>query len=207
VLIDLHTATRGTIHLAVLDGGHVLYLEKIAGEANVHSHSAVGGRLPASCTATGKVLLALSENGQAQLDLLRAEELPQLTSRTVTSLGDLHRQLAQIRGRGFAVEVEETMPQYGSIAVPVVSSDGRVLAAISVTESSSRLTVRRLLPELRSAAATAARAIDRALLAYADGELSPLGRAPGPRAGAAAAGPSPARLPCALPSHTARAAG
>lgn len=207
VLIDLHTATRGTVHLAVLDGGHVLYLEKIAGEANVHSHSAVGGRLPASCTATGKVLLALSEGGRAQLDLLQAENLPRLTSRTVTSFGDLRRQLAQIRSSGFAVEVEETRPQYGSIAVPVVSSDGRVLAAVSVTESSSRLTVRRLLPELRSAAATVARAIDRAMLADGDDALIPPGRTAGPRAGAAAAEPSPARLPCVLASRTARAAG
>lgn len=164
VLTDLFTVTRATIHLAVLDGGHVLYLEKIAGEASVHSHSQVGGRLPASCTATGKLLLATSAEGADQLEFLAVSGLPRLTSRSVSSFAQLDRQLAQIRAQGFAVEVEETMPRYGSVAVPVISADGVIHAAVSATESSSRLAVRQLLPELRRSAARIARSTVQATI-------------------------------------------
>ncbi|MGW4489510.1 IclR family transcriptional regulator [Amycolatopsis sp. NPDC004368] len=159
VLTDLFTVTRATIHLAVLDGGHVLYLEKIAGGANVLSHSQVGGRLPATCTATGKMLLAATPAGAEQLETFKATALTRLTSRTVASFQDLERQLTRIRAQGFAVEVEETLPRYASVAVPVISTDGAVHAAVSATDSARRLAVNTLLPELRRAAATIARAI------------------------------------------------
>jgi DNA-binding IclR family transcriptional regulator len=167
-LTDLFATTRAAIHLAVLDGNHVLYLEKVAGEANIHSHSRVGGRLPASCTATGKLLLATSTGVEDQLDHFAETGLPHLTSRTVSSLDELRRQFSLIRDRGFAIEIEETLPGFGSIAVPVTGADGTVHAAVSATATATRLVPQRLLPELRSAATVIARAMDRAMLKAAD---------------------------------------
>jgi DNA-binding IclR family transcriptional regulator len=203
-LTDLFATTRATIHLAVLDGSHVLYLEKFAGEANVHSHSRVGGRLPASCTATGKLLLALSPSAEEQLDHFAETGLPHLTSRTVSSLDELRRQLSLIRARGFAIEIEETLPGFGSIAVPVAGADGTVHAAVSAAAEASRLVPRRLLPELRSAAAAIARAMDRAMLTAAD--VRPPLR-DGSRAEREVRGSGEEPLPSAPASRTADVAG
>src|SRR5882757_2772111 len=58
ILGDLRDATHETVHLAVLDGSEVLYVEKLVGHHGPPLHSRVGGRLPAHCTAVGKALLA-----------------------------------------------------------------------------------------------------------------------------------------------------
>ncbi|QKV73803.1 IclR family transcriptional regulator [Amycolatopsis sp. Hca4] len=163
-LADLFAATRATIHLAVLDGAHVLFLEKVAGEANIHSHSRIGGRLPAPATATGKVLLATSPDVDEHLARFAEAGLTHLTSRTVSSVDDLRKQLTVVRAKGFALEIEETMPGVGSLAVPITGADGTVRAAVSTTAPVARLVPKRLLPELRTAAAAIARALDRALL-------------------------------------------
>ncbi|MET8999183.1 IclR family transcriptional regulator [Amycolatopsis sp. NPDC004169] len=163
-LADLFAATRATIHLAVLDGAHVLFLEKVAGEANIHSHSRIGGRLPAPATATGKVLLATSPDVDEYLARFAEAGLTHLTSRTVSSVDDLRKQLTVVRAKGFALEIEETMPGVGSLAVPITGADGTVRAAVSTTAPVARLVPKRLLPELRTAAAAIARALDRALL-------------------------------------------
>ncbi|TDC79840.1 IclR family transcriptional regulator [Streptomyces hainanensis] len=160
-LTDLYTSTRATIHLAVLDGTHVLYLEKIAGRANIHSHSQIGGRLPAWCTATGKVLLAGSPASRQQVERLAESGLPSLTERTVVSADALRRQLAVVAERGFALEAGETLSGYGSLAVPVIGEDGTVHAAVSATAPVAQVTAQRLLPPLRATAAGIARAMDR----------------------------------------------
>jgi DNA-binding IclR family transcriptional regulator len=163
-LADLFAATRATIHLAVLDGAHVLFLEKVAGEANIHSHSRIGGRLPAPGTATGKVLLTAAPDLDEHLARFSEAGLTHLTSRTVSSVDDLRKQLTVVRAKGFALEIEETMPGVGSLAVPVTGADGTVHAAVSTTAPVARLAPGRLLPDLRTAAVTIARALDRALL-------------------------------------------
>ena len=60
-LNELHRATGLVVHLAVLDGADVVYLEKIAGALGAAVPTRVGGRQPAHCTAVGKALLAFSD--------------------------------------------------------------------------------------------------------------------------------------------------
>lgn len=172
-LVDLFTATRGTTHMAVLDGVHVLYLEKVAGEASVHTHSEVGGRLPASCTATGKALLALSPGGEAAVGHYERAGLHAPTARSVATTDALRRQLAEVRERRFAVELGETLSGYGSLAAPVAGADGVVFAAVSVTLPVSRLAVGRLVPVVQATAARIARAVERKIAGpfSATGEL------------------------------------
>jgi DNA-binding IclR family transcriptional regulator len=161
LLVDLFAATRAAIHLAVLEGGHVLYVEKVAGEANVRTHSEVGGRLPATCTATGKMLLAVRPESAAVLDRLEKTGVARPTSRSAASPSELKVQLAEFRKKGYAVEIEETLVGYGSVAVPVLGSDGEVYAAISATLPINRLYVTRLVPQLHATAVGIARAVER----------------------------------------------
>lgn len=164
LLVDLFAATRATVHLAVLEGSHVLYVEKVAGEANILTHSEVGGRLPATCTATGKVLLATRPEGEAVVAGLAGTDLVRPTSRSTRTPEALRAQLVEVRRAGFAVEREETKVGFGSVAVPVVGADGSVSAAVSTTLPTDRLATARLVPALRATANGIARAVERRLL-------------------------------------------
>jgi len=162
-LVDLFAATRATIDLTVLDEAHVLLLEKVAGEASVHAFPEIGSRLPASCTATGKVLLALRPEGAEIVQHYERMGLPLATSRSVATPTALGEQLSDVRRRGFAVEVHETLTGSGSVAVPVTGFDGTVHAAVSATLPANGLSVQRLVPQLQGAAAGIARAVERRL--------------------------------------------
>ncbi|MFG2662389.1 IclR family transcriptional regulator, partial [Streptomyces sp. NPDC048425] len=160
LLTDLFTRTRAAVHLAVLDGSHVLFLEKIAGEANVLTHSHIGGRLPASCTATGRVLLALASDGPELVERLALGGLPKLTPRSVTDPEVLARQLAAVARQGYALEIEGVRPGYASLAVPVFAG-GRACAAVSVTAPVAQVSVERLLPTLRATVESIERGVER----------------------------------------------
>jgi DNA-binding IclR family transcriptional regulator len=164
LLVDLFAATRATVHLAVLEGSHVLYVEKVAGEANILTHSEVGGRLPATCTATGKVLLATRPEGEAVVAGLAGTDLVRPTSRSTPTPEALRAQLVEVRRAGFAVELEETKVGFGSVAVPVVGADGSVPAAVSTTLPTDRIATSRLVPALQATANGIARAVERRLL-------------------------------------------
>ncbi|MEV6247682.1 IclR family transcriptional regulator [Streptomyces sp. NPDC051742] len=158
LMTDLYTRTRAAVHLAVLDGTHVLFLEKIAGEANVLTHSYVGGRLPASCTATGQLLLALAPDGAERVAALARTGLPVLTSRSVTDPGVLAQRLSSASRQGYALEVEGVKAGYASLAVPV-SMGGQEYGALSVTAPVAQVSVDRCLAVLRATAESIERGV------------------------------------------------
>jgi len=107
VLQELSHETGETVSLATLRGSDVLYLEKWEGVYSVVTISHVGRRLPASCTALGKALLAsLNHNEIAEL---HEDPLPTLTPQSITSVEELLTDLAATRERGYAIEVNEAL--------------------------------------------------------------------------------------------------
>ena len=79
-MTELYESTHATVHLAVLDGDDVLYVEKIYGHHGVNLPSRVGGRVPALCTALGKAILAFSAPDRVEAAF--TGPIPRLTSRT-----------------------------------------------------------------------------------------------------------------------------
>ncbi|MEW1845386.1 IclR family transcriptional regulator [Nonomuraea angiospora] len=136
---DLYQATGETIHLAVLDGLEVIYLEKVSGHGQVSRPSRVAGRMPLHCTATGKALLAF---GPAALfgDVV-ATPLARVTPRTVTAPKLLAQEIQQARKAGYAVEREQTRVGYLSVAIPLTGATGTMVAALSVTAPTFRADV------------------------------------------------------------------
>jgi DNA-binding IclR family transcriptional regulator len=152
-LLDVHTATRDTVHLAVRDGLRALYVERISGRESVPVISQVGSRLPLHSTGVGKVLLA------AAPDDVVDEVLRNLTPETPNTVVDpelMRRQLAEIRRRGWARTSEEMTPGSASLAVPVpVQRSGGstvVAGALGVVIPPRRRDVVRLVPVLEVAA-------------------------------------------------------
>jgi len=151
-LLDVHTATRDTVHLAVRDGLSALYVERISGRESVPVVSQVGSRLPLHATGVGKVLLAAApdEVFEQMLGSLTRE-----TRHTIAEPPRLRREIAEVRRRGFARTAEEMTLGAASVAVPVtVDRAGTpvVAAALGIVVPSSRRDTARLVPVLEVAA-------------------------------------------------------
>jgi len=149
---DLFQATKEAVHLAVLDGVEVFYLEKVSGHHQVRRPSRIAGRMPLHCTATGKAILAYSPRGL--LDAVVEVGLPRVTRNTMVTPQRLVADLERVRHRGYSVEQEETKLGYLSVAAPLFGGGGSLVAAISVTGPVIRSNVDRLAGVLVPAART-----------------------------------------------------
>ncbi|WP_330255767.1 IclR family transcriptional regulator [Nocardia sp. NBC_00565] len=130
LLHALAVRTEMVVHLAVLDGTDVYYLDKFGGRAAVEVPSRVGGRAPAHCTAVGKAMLAWLP--AEQLDIQLQGALDKRTTRSIGDLGVLHHELSRIRTRnGLAFERGECYPQIACVGVAVRGPDGPI-GAISI---------------------------------------------------------------------------
>lgn len=132
LLHDLHRATGLVVHLAVLDGGDVVYLDKIGDGMIAAIPSRVGGRQPAHCTAVGKAILADKESADA-VDLASRK-----TRYSISSRPQLTAELAKIRAHGVAFDREESLPGFGCVAAPI-GDPGEAIAAVSVCGPMSRM--------------------------------------------------------------------
>ncbi|GAB3581324.1 IclR family transcriptional regulator [Amycolatopsis endophytica] len=154
-LQDLYEATHENIHLAVPDGRHTLFLEKVTGHRSTPIVSRVGGRMPVHCTATGKVFLALGPPEYFQR--VTAAGLARRTPRTIVAPGLLRRDLDRAVERGYGVNHEEAEVGVAAVAAPVYDRRRRLIAAVSITGSAAKLDVDRLAPAVRTAASALSR--------------------------------------------------
>ncbi|MDA2893242.1 IclR family transcriptional regulator [Mycolicibacterium sp. BiH015] len=157
LLLDLHAATGHTVHLAVLDGLDVVYLEILPGRNTPRLPSRVGGRLPAHATGVGKALLAASPADV--VDSLLDTRLTALGPRTVRHPDLLRRQLMRAATGEVALEWEESGPGIGCMAAAVRDVNGVAVAAISAAGWAGRMNQR----YVGSAVQGAARDLSRAL--------------------------------------------
>jgi IclR family KDG regulon transcriptional repressor len=158
-LTDLYELTRQTVHLATLHGTDVVYAAKLYGHRPVPAPSRIGGRLPAHCTAVGKVLLAYDPEAAARV---LSEPLYRFTTRTIVDPTGLAAELDRIRQEGVAFDDEESQLGLICVASPVFASDGSAIAALSIAGPRGRIDTRGLSTELRRVSAAASRAMARA---------------------------------------------
>ena len=131
-MTDLYRVCDATVHLAVLDGMDVLYVEKIYGHNGVDVPSQIGGRVPALCTALGKAMLAYSD--EATLARALSVRVPRLTVKTMTNPSILRASLSRARESGVAHDNEGSSLGAHCIAAPILRpSTSEVLGAISMS--------------------------------------------------------------------------
>lgn len=147
-LQDIHAATRATVHLAIREGEAALYLDSISGQASVPVVSRTGARLPLHATGVGKVLLAHAPDDVVACVMA---SLRPLTPYTITSPGQLSRQLARVRAEGVATTREEMTLGASSVGVPVWLDDD-VVASVAVVVPDVRRERARLVAALTVAA-------------------------------------------------------
>ncbi len=138
VLEQLVSETGETAHLCILDGEHVLYLEKFESAKTLRIPSRVGLRNPAYCTAVGKALLAYLPDEPDRL--FKGKALKRYTENTITDLAKLRQELALVRERGYSFDNEEIEAGLRCVGAPVRDYTGRAIAAISIAGPSFRIT-------------------------------------------------------------------
>jgi DNA-binding IclR family transcriptional regulator len=116
----------------------IRFVDVAEGPERLRVTSRLGEVRPAHCTASGKVLLAGLPTGR--LDVMYPDSgLPPLTSRSVTARAQLFAELVEVRRRGFATNVGESIDALSAVAVPIHDPAGAVVAALAVSAPSSRL--------------------------------------------------------------------
>ncbi|WP_344440419.1 IclR family transcriptional regulator [Kitasatospora nipponensis] len=149
-----------TINVAILDGNEAVNIDQVFGPSALTTHNWVGQRTPLHATSSGKVLMAYLP--QETLKVRLAAPLERYTPRTVTDAATLRTQLEQAVADGFACCVEELEPGLNAVAAPVRAHSGQVVAAISASGPSFRLTERRI-PEVAAAVRAAAEEVSARL--------------------------------------------
>lgn len=145
---DLFRATDRQIHLAVLDGVEVVYVEIV--RTGLPLASTIGGRLPAHATGVGKAMLAYSPKAVVAERI--AAGLPAMTPKTIDTPEGLERSLRDIRSGGTSYDHEESHQGVSCVAAPVFGTDKRIRAAISATGETRRMDLQRLGVAVRTAA-------------------------------------------------------
>jgi IclR family transcriptional regulator, KDG regulon repressor len=139
--LDRLSADLGeTIHLAQLDHGQVLYVDKRNAADPVEMFSQAGKVGPAYCTGVGKAMLAYLGGGELDT-IIDQQSFHRFTDHTLTTPEALRAELAVIRARGHAFDRQEHEPGIICVAVPILSQGGRVLGALSVTSTTARSTL------------------------------------------------------------------
>ncbi len=144
-----------TCNLTLLDGTEVVYLDRVEAAWPLRLHFQTGSRVPAHCSASGKLLLALLPSRERK-HILEALPFSYHTAHTITRRRDLEAALKRIRSERLSTDNEEYLDGTVCVAVPVESDKRRVPAALAVHAPTSRMTLKQALqcvPALRRAAA------------------------------------------------------
>lgn len=150
VMADLRSATGETVHLAIREGCEMITIAVRRGRGGVALESRIGGRVPAHATALGRAVLAFSS--ASDVEAVVSAGLTSLTPHTIVDPERLMRRLAEVRRTGLAVEIREFAPDVASVAGPVFSQSGSVVAAISASGPADDFDPDRTAPAVRTAA-------------------------------------------------------
>lgn len=138
VLRRLVDRTDLTAHLAVLDRGEAVYVEKVEPHTFIKMDTWVGRRMAINSTGVGKALVAHLTD--AELDaVLKERGFARRTPKTITSRPKFLRELQKVRERGYAVDDEENSLGARCVAVPIFDSFGRAIAAIGLTGTTTQI--------------------------------------------------------------------
>jgi DNA-binding IclR family transcriptional regulator len=121
-----------TTHLAVLEAGEVVYIDKLESHDQIRMYSRIGLRAPLHSTAVAKVLLADLPDDELAVVVAGIEFTP-LAANTITDPSEFLAEIARVRAQGWAGDREENEPSINCLAAPVRGASGRVLAAVSVS--------------------------------------------------------------------------
>jgi len=121
-----------TSHVGVANGDEIVYLVRIDSDKPYQMPSRVGHAIPMHSSGIGKAVLAARGDDEVERFVARSG-LPQRTERTITQLSALRAELAAVRERGYAFDLEENVPGIVCVAAPVRDHTGTVRYGVSIS--------------------------------------------------------------------------
>lgn len=162
-LIALAEEVQETVHLVVRDKDHALYIDKVGLQpesSGLQMVSRVGARTDLHSSAVGKILLAELSEEQLKTIVDRCGLLRK-TDHTIVDLGKLKKHLADVRRQAFAVDDEENEKGIRCVGAPIRDAESRVIAAVSISGPTARVTRERVAHTLQKKVCEAAMKISR----------------------------------------------
>lgn len=147
ILEEMVDESNETSYVAIFKDNHIVYLDVVETNLTVRVVSRVGSRLPAYCTAAGKVHMAHMTEEELE-DLLPSQDFIQHTPTTITTVSNLKTELEKVRELGYALDDEELDPGVRCVAVPIRDYTRRIVGAVSVSGPSMRFSDERIEKEL-----------------------------------------------------------
>ena len=154
VLQGISEEVRETVNYGVLSGGEVIYLDRVEGKWPLGLRFDAGSRVPAHCTAIGKLLLSRLPDNQLQA-LINSMPRSGYTANTITDADQLLSAIESIRCDSIGVDNQEFMHGVVCVAVPVIDDSGRCFGGIALSAPEARMTLNEILtfvPQMRKAA-------------------------------------------------------
>lgn len=137
-LAALHQKTGETVHLGILQGTGVIYLDKVESRQTVRMHSQIGNSSPCYCTGVGKAALSALAPDETERRI-GAINFRRYTPSTIAGAGELLAEIEAIRREGTAYDREEHERGIHCVAAPLYNADRSVVGGLSVTAPSYRI--------------------------------------------------------------------
>ncbi len=147
ILEGLVRECNETTYVAILKESHIVYLDVVETDLTVRVVPRVGSRLPAYCTAAGKIQLAYMTDEELE-HYLPSKELKGYTSNTITDRDDFKTHLRKIADQGYAIDNEELDVGVCCVAAPIRDYTRRIIGAVSISGPSMRFSMERMEKEL-----------------------------------------------------------
>lgn len=147
VLESLVKECNETTYVAILKEFHIVYLDAVETDLTVRVVPRVGSRLPAYCTAAGKIQLAYMTDEELD-NYIPGKELKRYTPNTITDKGELKKHLATVAEQGYAVDNEELDAGVRCVSAPIRDYTRRIIGAVSISGPSMRFPDERIDKEL-----------------------------------------------------------
>jgi IclR family KDG regulon transcriptional repressor len=150
-LLALAEEVQETVHLVVRDQADALYIDKVAlhpESLGLQMVSRIGARTALHSSAVGKILLAALRDDEVAA-IIAQRGLARQTDKTIVAPDELYKHLATIRRQGFAVDDEENEKGIRCVGAPIRDADGCVVAAVSISGPTARVTRMRVSRSLR----------------------------------------------------------
>lgn len=146
-LVEFSRAYGETVNLAQISGDHIIYSLRLPNQRTQFAASIVGRRLPALGTASGRVMLATWSSDEVT-HALENWPIRSATPKTITDREAIAEDIARAKNDGYSITDGQMMLNEISLAVPVISIDGRANAAVQVSVSSLTYDEARLKGEI-----------------------------------------------------------
>jgi DNA-binding IclR family transcriptional regulator len=138
-LNELMKKTNEVIHLVVMEGSEIVYVDKVEPQSTIRMHSRIGRRSPMYCTAVGKSMMSYMTEEQIE-EIWKDSLIKKLTEYTITDLGSLKEQLKLVRDRGYAIDEQENEIGIRCVGSTLFDHLGKICGAVSVSGSTISFT-------------------------------------------------------------------